>query len=245
LWKAGGRTIRRSTARVATRAPEPLNADQGGAAREILNAAAWLLRHQGYEATTTRAIAEKVGIKAGSIYHHFPSKDAIVEQVVNEGVRVVHRAVSAALEALPTDVDPRGRLEAAVKAHLLSSLQNSDYTSACIRAFAFLPAKLRKACRGERRRYEDLWRDIVLDAVKAGYIPDDVSLDAVRLMLLGAVNWAGEWYRPNRVPIEEIAASFATLAFGAGRRKNANGMKGRAIKEAKAASTKREQKLRI
>ena len=149
-WKAGDRPIRRSTAPVISRTSESLAADEGGAAREILNAAAWLLRHRGYEATTTRAIAEKVGIKAGSIYYHFGSKDEIVAQVINEGVVVVHNAVLAALDALPPDVDPRGRLEAAVKAHLQSSLENSDYTSASIRAFAFLPVELRKRCRVER-----------------------------------------------------------------------------------------------
>ena len=193
------------------------NIDLPGGARQILDAAAWLLRHRGYEATTTRAIAERVGIKAGSIYHHFSSKDVIVERVMNEGVRVVHEAVTAALDALPAKADPRSRLQAAITAHLRSSLEHSDYTSASIRAFAFLPAELRKTCRLERRRYEDIWREIVADAAKAGHIAEGVNLDAARLMLLGAVNWAGEWYRPNRVPIDQISASFAELTFGPGR----------------------------
>lgn len=208
--------ISRSTAKsdAKQRGIEPV-----GGARQILDAAAWLLRHRGYEATTTRAIASRVGIKAGSIYHHFPSKDAIVELVVNEGVRVVHQAVVAALDALPPTATPVSRLQAAITAHLLSSLEHSDYTSACIRAFAFLPDDLRRSCRLERQRYEDIWREIVLEAAEAGYIPEDVSPDAVRLMLLGAVNWAGEWYRPNRGPIDQIAASFSKLAFGANRGK--------------------------
>lgn len=204
--------------------------EQPGGARQILDAAAWLLRHRGYEATTTRAIAERVGIKAGSIYHHFSSKDAIVEQVINEGVRVVHEAVTAALDALPAKAGPRSRLQAAITAHLRSSLEHGDYTSACIRAFAFLPAELRKTCRLERRRYEDIWRDIVVDAAKAGYIPEGVNLDAARLMLLGAVNWAGEWYRPNRVPIDQISASFAELTFGPDRGSKSRSTKGPAPK---------------
>ena len=193
------------------------NIEQPGGARQILDAAAWLLRHRGYEATTTRAIAEKVGIKAGSIYHHFSSKDAIVERVMNEGVRVVHEAVTAALDALPAKANSRSRLRAAITAHLRSSLEHSDYTSASIRAFAFLPTELRRTCRQQRRRYEDIWREIVVDAAKAGDIPEGVNLDAARLMLLGAVNWAGDWYRPNRVPIDRISASFAELTFGPGR----------------------------
>jgi len=211
-------TISQAVARTAKASAAKSEAsDQNGGARQILNATAWLLRHRGYEATTTRAIAERVGIKAGSIYHHFPSKDAIVERVINEGVLVVNKAVTSALDALPNKATPRDRLQAAINAHLLSSLEHSDYTSASIRAFAFLPPELRRTCRVERRRYEDIWQQLMRDASEAGYIPKDVSLDAARLMLLGAVNWAGEWYRPGRVPIDKIATDFAQIAFGARR----------------------------
>ncbi|ODT56632.1 MAG: hypothetical protein ABS59_00345 [Methylobacterium sp. SCN 67-24] len=181
---------------------------EGGARRQILDAAAALLR-QGYDATTTREIAARVGIKAGSIYHHYPSKEAIVSAVVNEGVRVVHEAVTGALAALGSSASPRERMQAAIKAHLLSSLEHSAYTSASIRAFAFLPAAVQEDCRVERRRYEEIWRGLVTEAAAAGFLAPGVSQDAVRLLLLGAVNWAGEWYRPERMSIDEIARDFA------------------------------------
>lgn len=181
---------------------------EGGARRQILDAAAALLR-QGYDATTTREIAARVGIKAGSIYHHYPSKEAIVSAVVNEGVRVVHEAVTGALAALGSSASPRERMQAAIKAHLLSSLERSAYTSASIRAFAFLPAAVQEDCRVERRRYEEIWRGLVTEAAAAGLLAPGVSQDAVRLLLLGAVNWAGEWYRPERMSIDEIARDFA------------------------------------
>ncbi len=182
---------------------------ESGARREILNAAAYLLKHRGYEAATTRAIATAVGIKGGSIYHHFPSKDAIVGEVVNEGVRVVHDAVEKALAALPANATPRRRLEAAIKAHLLSSLKHSNYTSASIRAFAFLPDAVRKACRIERRRYETLWAQLVDELYQAGLIDSDISPRSIELLLLGALNWAGEWYRPDRMDIDGISRDFA------------------------------------
>jgi AcrR family transcriptional regulator len=181
---------------------------EGGARRQILDAAAALLR-QGYDATTTREIAARVGIKAGSIYHHYASKEAIVSAVVNEGVRVVHEAVTGALAALGPSASPRERTQAAIKAHLLSSLEHSAYTSASIRAFAFLPAAVQEDCRVERRRYEEIWRGLVTEAAAAGLLAPGVSQDAVRLLLLGAVNWAGEWYRPERMSIDEIARDFA------------------------------------
>jgi len=181
--------------------------------RHILDATAALLSHRGYEATTVRAIAAQVGIKAASIYHHYASKDAMVVAVMNEGVRIVHDAVVSALTALGPGACPRLRLETAIQAHLRSSLENSDYTAASIRAFAFLPDAVRAECRADRRRYEEIWRGIVEEASRAGLVRPGISLDVVRLMLLGAVNWAGEWYRPGRLDINTIARDFANLVF--------------------------------
>lgn len=186
--------------------------------RQILDAAARLLRHRGYEAATVRAIATEVGIKAASIYHHFASKDAVVAAVVDEGVRVVHDAVTGALGGLPPDAGPRRRLEVAIRQHLLSSLAHGDYTSASIRAYGFLPEALRRGSRAERRRYEDVWRGLVEECRSAGLVDPGIAPDAVRLLLLGAVNWAGEWYRadrevPGRMGIDAIARDFAACVL--------------------------------
>lgn len=198
-------------------APGTARIDRNPGARAVLDAAARLLRHRGYEATTTRAIAREVGIQAASIYHHFASKDEIVETVMNDGVRLVREAVVGSLAALPGDTSPRERLEAAIRSHLLASLEHSDCTSASIRAFAFLPEGVRRRCTPERRRYEEVWRGLVRDLAESGATKPAVSPDALRLMLLGAVNWAGEWYRPSgRLTIEAIARDFAEAVLRKG-----------------------------
>ncbi|MEP4861455.1 MAG: helix-turn-helix domain-containing protein, partial [Alphaproteobacteria bacterium] len=44
----------------------------------VLDIAARLFREQGYGSVSLRKIADAAGIKAGSIYYHFGSKDEIV-----------------------------------------------------------------------------------------------------------------------------------------------------------------------
>jgi AcrR family transcriptional regulator len=52
----------------------------GATAREeILDAAAELFTTQGYANTSTRSIADAVGIRQSSLYHHFSTKDDILE----------------------------------------------------------------------------------------------------------------------------------------------------------------------
>jgi TetR/AcrR family transcriptional regulator, cholesterol catabolism regulator len=48
----------------------------------ILSAAAEMFARKGLRATTVRGIADAVGLFSGSLYHHFPSKDAIIDEVL-------------------------------------------------------------------------------------------------------------------------------------------------------------------
>ena len=53
----------------------------------ILDEAASLFLKQGYEAASVRRIAEAVGMQAASIYHHFNSKEDLLEVILHRGLR--------------------------------------------------------------------------------------------------------------------------------------------------------------
>ena len=52
------------------------------AREEILDAAAELFTGQGYASTSTRAIADAVGVRQASLYHHFATKDDILDALL-------------------------------------------------------------------------------------------------------------------------------------------------------------------
>lgn len=56
-------------------------------AEEILDAAAELFTTRGYTATSTRAIADAVGLRQASLYTHFPTKAAILVSLLDTTVR--------------------------------------------------------------------------------------------------------------------------------------------------------------
>ncbi|MEP4559632.1 MAG: helix-turn-helix domain-containing protein, partial [Nitratireductor sp.] len=56
----------------------------------VLDIAARLFREQGYGSVSLRKIADAAGIKAGSIYYHFGSKDEIVAAILDAGIQAVH-----------------------------------------------------------------------------------------------------------------------------------------------------------
>ncbi|HEY6493917.1 MAG TPA: helix-turn-helix domain-containing protein [Trebonia sp.] len=77
---------------------------------EILDAAAGLFVGQGVAATTTRQIAERVGIRQASLYYHFAGKDDILLELLTQSVRPSLQ-VAAALESRCRD-DPAAGLYA-------------------------------------------------------------------------------------------------------------------------------------
>ncbi len=52
------------------------------AREEILDAAAELFTSQGYAGTSTRAVADAVGMRQASLYHHFATKDDILDALL-------------------------------------------------------------------------------------------------------------------------------------------------------------------
>ena len=54
----------------------------------IMDEAAALFLRNGYEGTSLRRVADVVGIKAGSIYYHFSSKDELLTAILERGIDV-------------------------------------------------------------------------------------------------------------------------------------------------------------
>ena len=75
----------------------------GSLDEEILDAAAELFTTHGYAATSTRAIAEAVGVRQASLYHYFPTKDAILTALLDQTVRA---SLNLARELVAAAGDP-------------------------------------------------------------------------------------------------------------------------------------------
>jgi AcrR family transcriptional regulator len=170
----------------------------------ILDEAARLFRAQGFHGTSVRDIVRAVDMLPGSLYYHFPTKEALLAAVYAEGVRRISEAVAGAISGKR---DPWERLEAACIAHLEALLQGSDYAQVVIRVLpADAPSVAAELVR-LRDDYERLWVELVQDLPLAR----GVDRRSCRLMLLGALNWSQTWYRKGRDSPRTIAKRFVQL----------------------------------
>jgi TetR/AcrR family transcriptional regulator, cholesterol catabolism regulator len=180
--------------------------------RRILDAGAAAFRREGYASVTLKDIAGLAGLRAGSLYYHFGSKEEIVENVLELGLDGVAAATREAVDTLGMDADPLARLRAAIAAHLKFVLAESDYAVANIRILTQVPKGIRQRHLRRQRRYGAFWRALFQSAAKAGAIRRDLDLSVVRMLTLGALNWSVEWYDENRRRSpEEIAGHLATI----------------------------------
>ncbi|MFD6278895.1 TetR/AcrR family transcriptional regulator [Streptomyces sp. NPDC060209] len=78
---------------------------------ELLAIAAQVFAAQGYDATTVRRIADEAGMLAGSLYHHFDSKESMVDEILSAFLSGLRTAYDTVLDA---GLGPRETLEALV-----------------------------------------------------------------------------------------------------------------------------------
>jgi AcrR family transcriptional regulator len=93
---------------------DPVRNKRGETSRAaIFQAALDLFQERGYEATTMRSIAERVGVSLGSSYHYFPSKEHLVLEFYRH-THLLHREVIEPM--LGREKDFGARLRGAIRA---------------------------------------------------------------------------------------------------------------------------------
>jgi AcrR family transcriptional regulator len=174
---------------------------------QILDAAAKVFARRGYTSATLGEIAEEVGSAgAGSLYYHFESREHLIEEVLRRGVRVAFEQSRGAVGALPASSSPLERLEAALRAHMLAVLVVSDYARATVRSTSQVPAEIWARVNADFRRYGKFYDELIAAAMNSGEIDSNVDRSALRMLVIGAINWAPEWFRKTGTSsAEEVA----------------------------------------
>ncbi|WP_417243535.1 TetR/AcrR family transcriptional regulator [Celeribacter sp.] len=87
----------------------------------ILEAAAHILEHGGPTALTTNLVAERAGVSIGSLYQYFPSKDAIIGELIRDLRREMRDdilAMAQYVDGHPLDFAVRRMVRAAIHHHV-------------------------------------------------------------------------------------------------------------------------------
>ena len=177
---------------------------------EILRLAAGLFAERGFKATTVRDIAEAAGVLSGSLYHHFDSKESIIEELLRE---YVDELLSDYRRIIADGGPPR---------QVLSRLANSVFASfAEHRAPIMVWQKERQNL--ERRpgfaylaeaqaELERLWTEVIRQGIEAGDFREDLDPRLAYRFIRDSVWMAVHWYSPDGpLTSQQLAAHYLAI----------------------------------
>ena len=174
--------------------------------RRLLDAAAAEVARHGVAGTSINAIAEAAGLKTGSVYFHFESKDQLVEAMFVEGLQASLVYLDNAHSSAPPHADAATRLGLAIRAHARAVRELADYARAVLGP-SFPKDAVGATAWRLRRNYVSRWRALVLDAQADSILPRDADPRLLRDLILGALNavaLAGQ-------PAEQAAATLEAM----------------------------------
>lgn len=190
------RTVALRPARANSRAKRLQLTSRGEIKRQqILDAAAKVLARRGYAGTQLSEIAQQAETQPGSLYYHFESREELIEEVLRQGVTLSFARALAVVDSLPAGTSALDRLAAALRAHLKFQLVESDYARAAVRSIGQYPEDMWSRVNAKFRAYGKFFDGLIAAAMKAGELNPGVDRSALRMLILGAANWAPEWYR--------------------------------------------------
>jgi len=180
--------------------------------KELTRLAAQLFVQEGFDRTTVRMLAQEMGIKSGSLFHHFRDKQEILAAVIEEGT---HNALAIARRAL--DESPpssEARLRAMARAHLETLFTDRNAHVVALFEWRRLDDSAKAHLSHLRDAYEALWVQVIEEALAAGLIHGDRFL--ISRFVLGALNWTVRWYDPAgpRTP-DELADELIAMILPA------------------------------
>ena len=180
----------------------------------ILDAAARLLSCRGYAATTLTDIAGAAEMQAGSLYYHFDSKDAIVEEVLRVGIDHARDAIDAALEALGPDASGSDRLAETIVAYVNCIVAASSFTVANIRCYNESPPHTRENLTVPLREFANLWVDLISEGQADGSLRADTNAKVLARLMISGLNSLASWYRPSgELRLDDLARQFADMVL--------------------------------
>jgi len=175
---------------------------------DLVRIAAELFAERGYRATTVRHIGDAAGVLSGSLYHHFDSKETILDELLSsylDELLTTYREIAGAdpvtaLRGLVTEAfRSLGEHRAAI-----TVLQNERNYLRSLPRFGYLS----KADDEVRQ----IWTTVLRDGIGAGAFRTDLDPDVTYRFLRDSVWVAVRWFRQDgRLTPEDLADQYLTM----------------------------------
>lgn len=180
---------------------------------ELLELAAKMFAERGLRATTVRDIADSAGILSGSLYHHFSSKEEMVDEVLRGFLDWLFARYQ---EIVDTEPNPLERL----KGLFMTSFEAIEHRHAQVVIYQDEAKRLSGQERFsyvEQRNIEQrkMWLDLLNEGVEQGYFRPDIDVDLVYRFIRDTTWVSVRWYQPGGpLTAEEVGRQYLAIVLG-------------------------------
>ncbi len=180
---------------------------------ELLELAAKMFAERGLRATTVRDIADSAGILSGSLYHHFSSKEEMVDEVLRGFLDWLFARYQ---EIVDTEPNPLERL----KGLFMTSFEAIEHRHAQVVIYQDEAKRLSGQERFsyvEQRNKEQrkMWLDLLNQGVEEGYFRPDIDVDLVYRFIRDTTWVSVRWYQPGGpLTAEEVGRQYLAIVLG-------------------------------
>lgn len=179
---------------------------------EILEASLVEIVAHGYDATSVRTIAKRVGVSVPALYYHYENKQAILTALLDRAMDILEAHVHDALEETPDDT--KERFAVLVEAIVLYVAHHHDLAM-LDREIRSLTPENHQRYADRRDRIESLLTESVVAGCDVGLFHTPLAREASRA-ILGMCLGIATWYRDDGpLTPDDVAERYVTIALDA------------------------------
>ena len=180
---------------------------------ELLRLAASMFAERGLKATTVRDIADSAGILSGSLYHHFKSKEQMVEEVMRDFLDWLFERYQ---QVLATEATPLDRL----KGLFMASFEAIEHRHAQVVIYQDEAKRLSPLPQfgfvdDRNREQRKMWVDLLHDGIADGTFRPDLDVDLVYRFIRDTTWVSVRWYQPGGpLTAEQVGRQYLAIVLG-------------------------------
>jgi AcrR family transcriptional regulator len=180
---------------------------------ELLELAAKMFADRGLRATTVRDIADSAGILSGSLYHHFSSKEEMVDELLRDFLDWLFTRYQ---EIVATETDPLERLKGLFMASFEAIADRHAQVVIYQDEAKRLMSQPRFAYVEERNKEQrKMWVDILNQGIVQGCFRPDIDVDLVYRFIRDTTWVSVRWFQPGGpLTADEVGRQYLSIVLG-------------------------------
>ncbi|WP_412966658.1 TetR/AcrR family transcriptional regulator [Fredinandcohnia sp. 179-A 10B2 NHS] len=173
---------------------------------QILLSAINIINQKGYSGATMEDIAAELLMTKGSLYYYFKNKSDLMFQCHNFILSQATEDLEDILNREGTAVDI---LQSMISTHIDYAIDEKETFNMIMEPKRFFNKEQLRQVLKLRKEYEGLFDKVIQRGIDTGEFGTREPR-MVRMMILGAMNWIQQWYKPNgRLTKEEIVEIYS------------------------------------